>query len=39
MFGNIISIVDECIKIDNAAKRVEASLIGMHLVFEDNHCL
>ena len=37
MFGNIISIVDECIKIDNAAKRVEASLIGMHLVFEDNH--
>ena len=37
MFGNIISIIDESVKIENAAKRVEAALIGMHLVFENQH--
>ncbi len=37
MFGNIISIIDENIKIENTTKRVEAAYVGMHLVFENQH--
>ncbi len=37
MFGNIISIIDENIVIENASKKVESNLIGMHLVFEKNY--
>ena len=37
MFGNIISIIDEFIKIENLSKKVESSLVGMHLVFEKKY--
>ena len=34
MFGNVISIVDEYIKIENISKQVDSSIVGMHIVFE-----
>ena len=37
MFGNIISIIDEFIKIENTSHKVESSLVGMHIVFEKNY--
>lgn len=37
MFGNIISIIDEYIKIENISHKVESSLVGMHIVFEKNY--
>ncbi len=37
MFGSIISIIDEYIKIENLSKKVESALVGMHLVFEKEH--
>ena len=37
MFGNIISIIDENIVIENAAKKIESNLIGMHLIFEKEY--
>ncbi len=37
MFGKIISIIDDTVVIENASKKVEASLVGMHLVFENQH--
>ena len=37
MFGNIISIIDEYIKVENASKKVESSLVGMHIVFEKKY--
>ena len=37
MFGNIISIVDEFVKVENASHKVESSLVGMHIVFEKTH--
>lgn len=37
MFGNIISISDQTIIIENTKGRVETSLIGVHVVFEDKY--
>lgn len=37
MFGKIISIQDFTVIIENLSKRVEASLIGAHIVFEDKN--
>ena len=37
MFGSILSIIDEYIKIENVSKKVESSLVGMHLVFEKEY--
>ena len=37
MFGNIISIIDEFIKIENISHKVESSLVGMHIVFEKGY--
>lgn len=37
MFGNIISVIDEYIKIENISHKVESSLVGMHIVFEKNY--
>lgn len=37
MFGNIISIIDEYIKVENTTKRIESNLIGMHIVFEKEY--
>ncbi len=37
MFGNIISISNDEIVIENLSKRVEAALIGVHIVFEDKY--
>ena len=37
MFGNIISMSDQTIIIENTKGRVETSLIGVHVVFEDKY--
>ena len=37
MFGNIISVLDQCITIENAAKRVETTLLGVHVIFEGKY--
>ena len=37
MFGSIISIIDEFIKIENISHKVETSLVGMHIVFEKQY--
>lgn len=37
MFGDIISIIDEFIIIENISKRVESNIIGMHVVFEKEY--
>ena len=35
MFGRILSIYDQMIILENNAHKVEASLIGVHIVFEE----
>ena len=35
MFGKIISIFEQNIKLENLSKRVETTLVGVHIVFED----
>ena len=37
MFGNVISVSDLTIKLENTSKRVETSLIGVHIVFENKY--
>lgn len=37
MFGRIISIHDQVVKLENNAHKVEASLIGVHIVFEEKY--
>lgn len=37
MFGNIISMSDQTVIIENTKGRVETSLIGVHVVFEDKY--
>ena len=39
MFGKIISIFEYTIVIENLLKRVETSILGMHVVFEDKYKL
>ena len=35
MFGKILAIENETVTIENTTKRVESTLIGVHIVFED----
>lgn len=37
MFGNVISVSDLTIKIENLSKKVETTFLGVHLVFENAH--
>ena len=37
MFGRILSIYDQIIVLENNAHKVEASLIGVHIVFEEKY--
>ena len=37
MFGNVISVSDQTIKLENLSKRVETSLVGVHIVFENKY--
>ena len=37
MFGRILSIYDQIIILENNAHKVEASLIGVHIVFEEKY--
>ncbi len=37
MFGKIISIDSNIVVIENASKKVESSLLGFHIVFENKH--
>lgn len=37
MFGKIISIFEQNIILENLSKRVETTLVGVHIVFEDKH--
>ena len=37
MYGKIINVHEYTIIIENLLKRVEASLIGIHVIFEDKH--
>ena len=37
MFGRILSIYDQMIILENNAHKVEASLIGVHVVFEEKY--
>lgn len=37
MFGNVISVSDLTIKLENTSKRVETSLLGVHIVFENKY--
>ena len=37
MFGSILSIYEYTVIIENALKRVETSLLGVHIVFEDKY--
>ena len=37
MYGKIITVHEYTIIIENLLKRVEASLIGVHVIFEDKH--
>ena len=37
MFGNVISVSDLTIKLENISKRVETSLLGVHIVFENKY--
>lgn len=37
MYGKIINVHEYTIIIENLLKRVEASLIGVHVIFEDKH--
>ena len=37
MFGRILSIYDQIIILENNAHKVEASLIGVHVVFEEKY--
>ena len=36
MFGKIIGVIDDNIKVINLAKKAEVSLIGIHVIFEFN---
>ena len=37
MFGNVISVSDLTIKLENTSKRVETSLLAVHIVFENKY--
>ena len=37
MFGKIIAIDSNIVIIENASKKVESSLLGVHIVFENKH--
>ena len=37
MFGKLLSVHEYEIKIENLSKKVETSLIGVHIVFEDQY--
>ena len=37
MFGNVISVSDQTIKLENLSKRVETSLVGVHIIFENKY--
>ena len=37
MFGEIVSVSDEKITIENLSKKVETTLIGVHIVFEEKY--
>lgn len=37
MFGSVISVSDLTIKLENISKRVETSLLGVHIVFENKY--
>ena len=37
MFGKIIAIDSNIVIIENASKKVESSLLGVHLIFEGKH--
>ncbi len=39
MFGSIISINDKNVLIENLSNKVEASLLGVHIVFEEKHLI
>ncbi len=39
MFGKIISVHEYTIVIENLLKKVEASFLGIHIIFEDKHKL
>ena len=36
MFGNILSVYEHTVIIENLLKRVETSFLGVHLMFEEN---
>ena len=36
MFGKILAVTNTTIAIENLTKKVESTLIGVHIVFEDN---
>ena len=37
MFGKILEVHEHNIKIENLSKRVEAGLVGVHIVFESQY--
>lgn len=37
MFGNVISVSDQTIKLENLSKKVETTLVGVHIVFENKY--
>ena len=38
MFGKMLSVINEKIVLENLSKRVETTLIGVHIVFVDSRC-
>ena len=39
MFGNIINVHEYTIVVENLLRKVAASFLGVHVIFEDNHKL
>ena len=37
MFGNIISVTDDLIILENLSRKVETTLVGVHIVFEEKY--
>ena len=37
MFGNVISVSDQTIKLENLSKKVETTLVGVHIIFENKY--
>ncbi len=37
MFGNVISVFEYTVIVENLLKRVESSFLGVHVIFEDKH--